>query len=264
MRKDYSEYIGKQFGELTILSISEPIKEKKYNRRCKCRCSCGNEETFWLQHVLRGDSTSCGHLHTKDYSEYVGKQFGELTILSISEPTKGKRYCTCECSCGEKIYTGLHSVLYGDRTSCGHLHTKDYSECIGKQFGELTILSISEPIKLNKNYYKRFCHCECSCSKEINVQLHSVLNGNTKSCGHLRNECTPDGYLKRIEIRNQNKQANVSNQSTGVKNISYSKRDCIYLIQITRNGQRYYDSASSLSEAIRIKERILQELGELD
>ena len=40
-RKDYSEYINQQFGELTILSISEPIKEKKSQRYCTCKCSCG-------------------------------------------------------------------------------------------------------------------------------------------------------------------------------------------------------------------------------
>ena len=204
MRKDYSEYINQQFGELTILSISEPIKEKKYYRRCKCRCSCGNEGTFWLQHVLRGDSTSCGHLKTKDYSECVGKQFGELTILSISEPVRDKKMCY------------------------------------------------------------RLSKCRCSCGKEVECRLDHILSDRTKSCGHLLKERSEETREKRIKSLNTRKEAYISNISTGIKNISFYRHRHYYEVNILRNGVKYREKAYSLEEAIKIKERILQELGELD
>lgn len=205
--KDYLEYIGQQFGELTILSVSEPIKEKKYERHCRCKCSCGKEIETWFRSVLRGSTKSCGHVRSmrmrKDYSDYIGKQFGELTILSISEP------------------------------------------------GE------------NKNPL-RYCKCKCSCGKETRTQFHGVLNGNTKSCGHLSRERAIETHSEKLKLRNERKEANISNESTGIKNISFDRNRCCYRVKIIRNKIRYSEHAYSLSEAIKIKERILQDLGELD
>lgn len=39
---DYSNIIGKTFGQLTILSYTEPVKENRYRRMCHCRCACGD------------------------------------------------------------------------------------------------------------------------------------------------------------------------------------------------------------------------------
>ena len=195
----------------------------------------------------------------KDYSDYINKQFGELTILSISKPINCQRYCTCKCSCGKETNTRLTRVLNGETKSCGHLKTKDYSECIGKQFGELTILSISEPINR-----ERYCTCKCSCGKEINACLRPVLCGRTKSCGHFRDDQLRTPQSEFWKCRNERKEANKSNTSTGIKNISYCKRDHVYEVNIKRNKTTYKERTSSLSEAIKIKERILQDLGELD
>lgn len=262
---DYSDYIGRQFGELTILSISEPHKDLNSHRFCKCKCSCGKEIETSFKNVLAGLKKSCGHLHTKDYSDYIGKQFGELTILSISEPGENEnrfRYCKCKCSCGKETNAQFQGVLNGNTKSCGHLNTKDYSEHIGKQFGELTILSISEPIK-EKNFV-RYCNCKCSCGKETRPQLHAVLNGNTKSCGHLSKELLTEMNEKRIKNLHARKEAYNSNTSTGIKNISFDKHGHAYVVKIVRNGVRHVKRTSSLENAIKLKEQILQELGELD
>ena len=264
-RKDYSEYINQQFGELTILSISEPIKEKNSQRICVCKCSCGKEINTCLNNVLRGGSTSCGHTRQNDYSEYINKKFGELTILSISKPDKEKqflRYCLCKCSCGKEMTTQFQGVLNGSVASCGHVRQNDYSEYVNKKFGELTILSISEPIE-EKNY-ERICKCKCSCGKETTPYLRSLLTGDTKSCGHLIKERAIETYSEKLKLRNKRKEANVSNKSTGIKNISFHSRNRLYIVSITRKGINHSKYASSLEEAIKIKERILQDLGELD
>lgn len=132
---------------------------------------------------------------------------------------------------------------------------KDYSEYINKQFGELTILSISEPIKEMKS--RRYCACKCSCGKEVEVQLRNVLAGQTASCGHNR-------VKNRVKSRDQNPNCNIDNKSTGIKNISFDKRRHYYIVTILRNGVKYREYTYSLTEAIKIKERILQDLGELD
>ena len=131
--------------------------------------------------------------------------------------------------------------------SCGHVIYTDYSEYVNKRFGELTILSISEPITDKRS--QRFCVCKCSCGKETNSSLSSLLYGDVTSCGHARN---------------LNPSCNVNNTSTGIKNISFITSKRQYRVDIERNGVRYIERTYSLEEAIKIKERILQELGELD
>ena len=87
---DYSNIIGKTFGQLTILSYTEPQKENHYRRMCRCKCACGKVVDKRLTYVLNGKTRTCGHLRSesmkKDYSDCIGKTFGELTILSYSEP----------------------------------------------------------------------------------------------------------------------------------------------------------------------------------
>ena len=60
--KDYSEHINKRFGELTILEISDPIKENNSQRICKCKCSCGKTMSATLMNILKKQTRSCGHL----------------------------------------------------------------------------------------------------------------------------------------------------------------------------------------------------------
>lgn len=132
---------------------------------------------------------------------------------------------------------------------------KDYSEYINQQFGELTILSVSEPNK-EKNY-ERFCKCKCSCGKEATASLHNVLRGRTTSCGHAQ-------IKNRTLSRNLNPNCSIDNKSTGIKNISFNKRDYAYQIRVTRNHVRRIGHAFSIEEAIEIKERFLQELDALD
>ena len=194
----------------------------------------------------------------KDYSEYIGQQFGELTILSISEPTKGKkprRLCKCRCSCGKEVENRLDHILSCRTKSCGHLRIKDHSEYVGKQFGELTILSVSETIRKN-NRYLTYCNCKCSCGKEVETVLRYVLHGNVRSCGHVRTE-------NQVKSHNQNPNCHTNNKSTGIKNISFNKQSKLYVVEIKRNKVRYTERTHSLADAIKIKERILQELGEV-
>ena len=194
----------------------------------------------------------------KDYSEYVGKQFGELMILSISELTKDKktrRLCKCRCSCGKEVENRLDHVLSGRTKSCGHLRIKDHSEYVNKRFGELTILSVSETIRKN-NRYRTYCNCRCSCNKEVETVLQYVLHGTVRSCGHVRTE-------NQVKAHNQNPNCHINNKSTGIKNISFNKQSKLYVVEIARNKVRYTERTHSLEEAIKIKERILQELGEM-
>jgi hypothetical protein len=62
---------------------------------------------------------------------------------------------------------------------------KNYDEILNKKFGRLSIIKI-----LDNSEGRRKCICKCDCGKEIETQVKSILNGNTKSCGCLQKEAT--------------------------------------------------------------------------
>lgn len=198
-KRDYSDFIGETFGELTILDVMKTRKNSKILWECECLCSCGKKVKKRLNGVMRGNTKSCGHLAfgpKKDYSKFIGKTFGELTILDITRVKEKSGFvwrCECQCSCGKKTNPRLTGVLYGVTKSCGHLvmsRKKDPSEYIGRTYGELTILNIIEEEKNSKLFKK--CECLCSCGKKTCHRLSNVLWGSTKSCGHLSNRL--NGY----------------------------------------------------------------------
>ena len=199
----------------------------------------------------------------KDYSRFINKQFGELTILSISEPIKEKksqRYCTCKCSCGKEITVRLHNVLTEHTTSCGHIQHVDYSKYVDLQFGELTILSIEDPTT-NPHHYQ-MCNCQCSCGKKIRVILQNLLTGHTTSCGHRVKDLSGHLTSKSALTDRSNPECRSHNLSTQIKNIYYNKANDRYVVSIVRNKVRHVKSTKSLFDAIEIKEKMLQELGE--
>jgi hypothetical protein len=59
-----SEYIGKKFSRLTILSEASPLPclDGHPKRRVLCKCDCGNEITARLRSIQSGLTQSCGCL----------------------------------------------------------------------------------------------------------------------------------------------------------------------------------------------------------
>lgn len=56
----------------------------------------------------------------KDFSNYIGQKFGELTVTGIK--TIGKiHYCECKCICGKSSILKPARLMSGKYKSCGHL-----------------------------------------------------------------------------------------------------------------------------------------------
>jgi hypothetical protein len=58
------------------------------------------------------------------------------------------------------------------------------SNMIGKTFNRLTVLAVTERKRKNAPRYL----CRCRCGKELAVDRHRILSGQTKSCGCLKLE----------------------------------------------------------------------------
>lgn len=102
---------------------------------------------------------------------------------------------------------------------------------------------------------------KCKCSKCGRTSKFSkVLNyRNFVDRGRLCRSClVVETVNERVSARNKNSNANSSNRSTGIKNISYDPCRCRYLINVRRNKQSFSERSKSLQEAIRIKDRVLE------
>ena len=62
---------------------------------------------------------------------------------------------------------------------------------VGDVYGELTVIERDyerEELDRLKKRYKKYFKCKCSCGKETTVLAYQLLNGKTKSCGHLQRD----------------------------------------------------------------------------
>lgn len=104
--KDYSNIIGKELGNLKIVSVSDNVVKGK-RRECEVLClSCNKTKTLKLHKVLEGNYKSCGCKSNKrtsmkktDYNSFIGSTLNNFVVHSHD---KSNRTLTIEClSCGD-------------------------------------------------------------------------------------------------------------------------------------------------------------------
>lgn len=65
---------------------------------------------------------------------------------------------------------------------------------VGNVYGELTVIAEDyereqlDVIKRPNGRHFRYFKCKCSCGKETTVQVYQLIDGRTKSCGHLMHQ----------------------------------------------------------------------------
>lgn len=118
----------------------------------------------------------------------IGQRFGMLKVIEYADDLvtpKGyvhKRYL-CRCECGnEKLFT-KRSLTIDKTQSCGCLVGKTFENIEGMQFDRLKAISIH-----HINEGGCYWNCECKCGNTTIVRASSLLLGDTKSCGCLREE----------------------------------------------------------------------------
>ena len=139
---------------------------------------------------------------------------------------------------------------------------KDYSPLIGQKFGELTILSIGDP--LHDGSHSRDCYCRCSCGVELTRNFFHVKAGRVKSCGHLRSEkakinAKKMGLNGAKKLRKMTTKAQ-SNNKSGIKNVYWVESEGLYVVSIKKNGKFFRARSSTLEGAIAKKEELLKEV----
>ena len=138
---------------------------------------------------------------------------------------------------------------------------KDFDWVIGKQVGELTILSYTPPLKEIR--HQRNCTCLCSCGKQVETRLSRVLGEEVKSCGHLRSlsgKAHSDNLdqSKGYESRTSKDKA-MSNSQTGIRNIAKAENGDGYRVYLRRHGKHYRKRTKTLAEALLVKKELIKQ-----
>lgn len=127
--------------------------------------------------------------------DYTHKYIGDLYVLKqlpdyVTKAGKHSRRILAKCKCGNITTIYLQNAKHAKMcTSCKLKATnlRKNKALIGKTFDCLTVLDIvPDYISPKGSHIKRF-KCKCSCGKIIVVNKCDLLQGKTKSCGHLQN-----------------------------------------------------------------------------
>lgn len=139
--RDKTNYIGKKFGKLTVVSELDPIRDNSGSLRRVMRvsCDCGNICTKKLKYLKSGETSSCGLGRCKkvkagetptgksvylsevqeDEAALLGDTFGRLQVASVGYTHGKKRFLRVKCNCGVEYFADKSAVLSGHTTSCG-------------------------------------------------------------------------------------------------------------------------------------------------
>ena len=121
----------------------------------------------------------------------------------------------------------------------------------GQRFGRLTVVE-----RIGTKNRQSLWKCKCDCKNEVTVLAYNLKNGRTTSCGCFRKEES----LKRIKNQNQfsckegtrirslTAKKNKNNTS-GVKGVSWYKKNQKWRAQIAFQGKRIYLGLFSTLEA---------------
>lgn len=94
---------------------------------------------------------------------------------------------------------------------------KPYKNLVNQIFGKITVISY-----FGRNEKKKHCwNCKCSCGNEMIVSSESLLSGDKKSCGCLRNDIKNDPLNLSTKDREYNIWVLMKQRCFNSNNLSY-------------------------------------------
>lgn len=126
--------------------------------------------------------------------DLTGCKFGKLTVLHKDESKSSKNaYWVCLCECGTTKSILSKSLRDGNVISCGCKRTKKIerqkehtiNKYLGQSFGNWKVMSLDRI----QNKYIKYYWCKCSCGTIKSVEIGSLTQGKSKSCG-----CMPKNF----------------------------------------------------------------------
>lgn len=249
MRKT-ADLTGKRFGKLIVIEKTGEQEDHYWTWRCKC--DCGREIVVNTKRLTRGTISHCGCEKKTPASlgpipeDLTGKRYGKLTVLRLDKHREsGKTSWLCECDCGNQCVVTSYSLHYKKRKSCGCLHREleagQAKDITNQVFGRLTAIA---PTTLQDSNGSILWRCHCECGTEINVSQDSLLQGQYKSCGCVRQERQESlhdnlTFVDKTCLEVLERRKSRSDNTSGFRGVSRGP-DNKWLVTIGLQGKRYY------------------------
>lgn len=185
--------VGDRIGRLLLLEKTKNKQGKMYLWKCKCDCGSIIERTSDC-FKNQGGTRSCGCLlrekitaKGRGLKDLTGSQFGDLTVIKISDKydSAGHVKWECKCQCGTIKYHTGQRLKSGKVVSCGcyrrQQSTKRCKENHWNWKGGITDeqtkdRNSQELINWRNSVFERdkFTCKKCGCSKRLNA--HHIKN----------------------------------------------------------------------------------------
>lgn len=248
---------GDLIGPHKILMIRRTTKLKSgWKALFKCPY-CENEFEAWISHVSSGQTRSCGCLRKiiTTAKDIANQKFGRLTALYRTDKrtSSGISFWHCKCDCGNECDIRITCLLNGETQSCGCLRRELKSNNLtGQQFGHLTAIK-----QLDKHDSANYLYwlCQCDCGNTCEVSSHSLISGNTKTCGlcnrtSLQNELISN-ILSELNIKYNSEYTfeDCRNPKTGRK-LKFDFYLPDYDILIEYDGEQHFEEKEYLKEPL--------------
>ena len=129
----------------------------------------------------------------------------------------------------------------------------------GRTFGRLTVLA---PIDVKLQYGRTLYECRCECGKTIITRRDSLLSGDTKSCGCLKNDITTERTpkMRSVNLKHGTNTGRIKdnsiqrNNTSGVRGVSWHKKAGKWSVRIHVAGKAIsLGYTSDLEEAKQIR-----------
>lgn len=194
---------GMRFGMLVAIMPTGESK-KDVGAIWHCRCDCGGEVDAPLRQLTSGYRRSCGCLSHPPRKNYVGQQFGLLTVLKYAGKRNGQHRWRCICRCGNTVEVGQTRLQAGKTISCGCVSRGDYELSLQKAVQDAGTAFCSKISKRRNqqniaglrsgkvtaiaptNTKRRgvfLWRCRCDCGTEFLVEPYKIVNQKIQSCG---------------------------------------------------------------------------------
>ena len=134
----------------------------------------------------------------------AGQRYGRLVAIAfVSRNKKHLAYWKFQCDCGREHVARASHVTFGNVASCGCLarelksaRTKGPPVMPGERQGRLTAVEFAGRFLIGKQPYDCW-KFRCDCGTIVTVRPAYVRDGNTKSCGCLKEEALRLGQQSR-------------------------------------------------------------------
>lgn len=204
--------------------------------------------------------------------DITGQKFGRLTAKEYMFTDKGKSSTwLCQCECGNTLSVVLSTLRNGSTQSCGCLrleslrkkntthnksHTSEYYA-----WGNMVQRCTNPKSPEYKNYGGRGISVCAEWKNSFQNFLDDMGEKPKKSYSLDRVDNEADYDKENCRWTDFSTQAinrrDLKNETTGIRNISHSKRDDLFYVSIDRKGKRYRKAFKELQAAVAWKEETL-------